>query len=84
MRNTLTITSKGQTTLPAAIRKKLGISKDGGVLNISFNERKGEIVITKPMGIEELSDRISKNIKPHTKPVLNVDEYYQAHRKIAQ
>ncbi len=80
MKNMLTITSKGQTTLPSIIRKKLGIPSTGGVLNITFNEQRGEVVITKPMSIEELSNKVSKNIKPHTKSVLNADEYYQANR----
>jgi bifunctional DNA-binding transcriptional regulator/antitoxin component of YhaV-PrlF toxin-antitoxin module len=80
MRNTLTITSKGQTTLPAAMRKKLGLSKSGGVLHIHLNEQTGEAVITKPMSIEQLSAHVSQNIKPNTKPVLDVDKYYQEHR----
>ncbi len=81
MRNTITITSKGQTTLPAAMRRKLGLDKTGGVLQISFNERKGELVISKPVSIAELSDRISRNIKPGTPPIANIDEYYQKNRK---
>ncbi|HJQ09181.1 MAG TPA: AbrB/MazE/SpoVT family DNA-binding domain-containing protein [Candidatus Saccharimonadales bacterium] len=80
MNKTITITSKGQTTLPAAIRHKLGISKSGGVLQISFNERKGELVIKKPVSVSELSERISRHIKPGTKPVENVGEYYQRSR----
>ena len=82
MNKTITITSKGQTTLPAAVRHKLGIGKAGGVLRISFNERKNELVIRKPISITELSERISKHIKPNTKPLENVDEYYQQKRKV--
>lgn len=81
VRNTITITSKGQTTLPAPMRRKLGLDKNGGVLQITFNERKGELVISKPMSVAELSVKISQHIKPGTKPVTNVDEYYQANRK---
>lgn len=81
MKKTITITSKGQTTLPAAIRHKLGVDKAGGVLQISFNERRGELVIKKPVSVAELSERISRHIKPGTKPVENVDEYYQKNRK---
>lgn len=82
MSNLITITRKGQTTLPAAIRRKLGVPDSGGVLQISFNERKNELVISKPVSIRELSEKISKYIKPGTKPVLNVDEYYQKHRRV--
>jgi bifunctional DNA-binding transcriptional regulator/antitoxin component of YhaV-PrlF toxin-antitoxin module len=81
MNKTITITSKGQTTLPAAIRHKLGVGKSGGVLQISFNERRGELVLKKPVSITELSERVSRHIKPGTKPVENVDEYYQTKRK---
>jgi bifunctional DNA-binding transcriptional regulator/antitoxin component of YhaV-PrlF toxin-antitoxin module len=81
MIRTITVTSKGQTTLPAAIRHKLGVDKSGGVLQIAFNEAKGELVITKPTSITELSERISRHIKPGTPPLENVDEYYQANRK---
>ncbi len=81
MKTIITITSKGQTTLPAAVRRKLGLAKTGGTLHLSFNEQRGEAVITKPMGIEELSNHITSFIKPGTKPVLNVDDYYQKHRK---
>ena len=80
MNNTITITSKGQTTLPASIRRKFGLDKAGGVLRINFNESKGELVISKPVSISELSERVSRHIKPGTNPVENVDEYYQKTR----
>lgn len=63
------------------MRRKLGLDKSGGVLRITFNERKGEIVISKPVSIAELSERISRHIKPGMKPVENVDEYYQKTRE---
>lgn len=82
MNRTITITSKSQTTLPAAIRHKMGLDKTGGVLQISFNERAGELVVTKPVGIAELSKKISRHIKPGTKPIEDVDAYYQQNRRI--
>jgi len=81
MNKLITITSKGQTTLPAKVRAKIGLSKAGGVLELNFNERTGEITITKPVSITELSQRISRHLKKVTKPLQNVDEYYQANRK---
>lgn len=82
MSDIITITSKGQTTLPVKIRRKLGLDKSGGVLRIIFNERKSELIISKPVSIAELSERVSRHIKPGTKPVDNVDAYYQTARKI--
>jgi bifunctional DNA-binding transcriptional regulator/antitoxin component of YhaV-PrlF toxin-antitoxin module len=81
MRNTITITSKGQTTLPAPMRRKLGLDKNGGILQVSFNERKGELIISKPVSVAELSSQISQHIKPGTKPLTDADDYYQANRK---
>ena len=38
-KDTITITSKGQATIPAPVRRKLGLDKDGGVLQIYFMSR---------------------------------------------
>lgn len=76
----MTVTSKGQTTIPASIRRKLGLDKAGGVLQVSFNEVKGELVVSKPLTIDELSKKLTDYIKPNTKPLTDVDAYYQANR----
>jgi AbrB family looped-hinge helix DNA binding protein len=81
MKTTLTITSKGQTTIPAPIRRKLGLDKTGGVLQISFNESKGELVVSKPLNIDKLSEKLSSYIKPGTKPLIDIDAFYQANRQ---
>lgn len=81
MKNAITITSKGQTTLPSAIRRKLGVPKQGGVLQITFDERRGELTIKRPLSVSELSSRVSKHIKPGTVPLREVDEYYQRNRQ---
>lgn len=80
MNKTITITSKGQTTIPAAIRRKLGLAQAGGVLQMSFNESRRELTITKPLGIDELSQHISSYIQPDTTPVTDVSDYYQRNR----
>ena len=80
MKDTITITSKGQTTIPAPIRNKLGLGKSGGVLRITFNESKEELIISKPLSIDALSSKISSYIKPNTQPLVDVDSYYQANR----
>lgn len=82
MKNTVTITSKGQTTIPAIYRRKLGIGKDGGILDIRYDDAKAELVIARPLGIDELSAKISSYIKPGTKPLQDVDAYYQKNRKM--
>ncbi len=80
MKTILTITSKGQTTIPAQVRRKLGLGKDGGKLQMHFNERKGELIISKPISIDDLSKKLSSYIKPNTEPLTNVDAFYQKNR----
>ncbi len=81
MKNTITITSKGQATIPASYRRKLGIGANGGTLDIRFDETRGELVITKPLSIDELSQKLSSYLKPQTKPLTNVDAYFQSNRE---
>lgn len=78
---TITITRKGQTTLPVALRRRLGLADSGGVLRARLNEDTGELIITKPPSANELSERLSRHIKPGTSPLLNVDDFYQSERE---
>ena len=80
MKDTITITSKGQTTIPAPVRRKLGLDKGGGVLQINFNENKNELVISKAISIDELSKKLTGYIKPGVKPLVDADAFYQANR----
>lgn len=77
----ITITSQGQATIPVAMRRKLGLAESGGVLLADFDERKKELVLSKPIDVVELSKRTSRHIKPGTVPILDVNEYYQAQRE---
>jgi AbrB family looped-hinge helix DNA binding protein len=80
MKNTVTVTSKGQTTIPAPIRRKLGLDRTGGVLEMNFNENKNELVISKAISVDELSKKLSGYIKPGVKPLMDADAFYQANR----
>jgi bifunctional DNA-binding transcriptional regulator/antitoxin component of YhaV-PrlF toxin-antitoxin module len=77
----ITVTRKGQTTLPVAIRRRLGLADSGGVLHAHLNEETGELIITKPPSVDELSERISRHIKSGTRPLLDVDDFYQSQRE---
>lgn len=77
----LTVTSKGQTTIPAAIRRKLGIGNTGDMLQIRFNEDEHELIISRPLSIDELSNKLSAYIKPDTTPLADTHAFYQANRK---
>ncbi|GAB3523641.1 AbrB/MazE/SpoVT family DNA-binding domain-containing protein [Arthrobacter monumenti] len=78
MKTILTISSKGQLTLPSAVRKSMGLKK-GDRLEASFDEDQQRITITPIAPIAELSARVSSYAK-RSKPVTDVDSYYQAHR----
>lgn len=80
MKTTLTITSKGQTTIPAPIRRKFGLAKAGGVLQMNFDEDKDELIISRPLSVDELSKKLSGYIKSDTEPLTEVDAFYQANR----
>lgn len=77
MKTVLTVTRKGQTTLPAAVRRKLGVGKNGGTLHISYNEAANELIISKPLTIDELAARVSSYIKPGTPPLMDASGFYQ-------
>jgi AbrB family looped-hinge helix DNA binding protein len=78
--NTITLTSKGQVTLPVEIRKQMRL-KEGDQLDVFYNPETQTLSVSKPMRAEDLSDKYGKLVRPRTKPVVNVDEYYQKHRQ---
>jgi bifunctional DNA-binding transcriptional regulator/antitoxin component of YhaV-PrlF toxin-antitoxin module len=82
MQNVITITSKGQTTLPANMRHKFGLGKAGGILQATFDDEKIAIIISRPTDATELSQRLSRYIKSNTRPLADVDSYYQANRTV--
>ncbi len=80
---TITLTSKGQVTLPVEMRRILNL-QDGDQLVISANQETRTLSLSKPMTIDELSEMVQgflKN-KKKVKPILNADEFYQSHRVI--
>ena len=68
MKNIITITSKRYMAIQVAILHKLGLDKD-------------ELVISKPLIIDELSKKLSSYIKPGIKPLTDVDTFYQSNKQ---
>lgn len=77
---TITLTSKGQVTLPAAARRALGL-KSSEKLDVDIDIEHQTLTLKRPMTLEKMTTNARKHLKPDTKPVENVDEYYQKHRK---
>lgn len=78
MKTIVSLSSKGQLTLPASIRASLGLQQ-GDRLEVSVDEGNGSITVSPVMDIEELSARVSSYAKKRV-PVTDVDAYYQQHR----
>lgn len=57
--NMVTVTSQGQITIPAKIRKAWGIDKSTK-LRVSFDENSRRMTIEKPMGLDELRQMARK------------------------
>lgn len=55
-----TLTSKGQATIPAPIRKKLGLKPGRKIL---FEERNNQILIKKTLSLSELQGSLKPKIK---------------------
>lgn len=76
---TVTITSQGQITIPASVRREIGV-KGGDKLSLSYNSFTRKLELEKPQSLDEIADRLTSLIKPGTKPVTNASKYYQKHR----
>lgn len=78
MKAIVTLSSKGQFTLPADVRTALGL-KQGDRLEVSLEESGQTFTVSRVPDLEELSARISGYAKRRA-PVTDVDSYYQEHR----
>jgi AbrB family looped-hinge helix DNA binding protein len=58
MRQNLLVSSRGQITLPASIRKRLGI-QSGGIVTI---EEKDNVVVLRPAAVVEIETFSDENI----------------------
>jgi len=79
MKAIVTLSSKGQLTLPAAVRAALGL-KQGDQLEVSVDESGRSLTVSPVPNLEALSARISGYAKRRT-PVTDVDAYYQENRR---
>lgn len=59
----ITMTSKGTFTMPAAVRKKLGVTKAGDKLQLTFHQKNGEVVIKKPADLRAMQKRNAALLK---------------------
>ncbi|MDP3208963.1 MAG: AbrB/MazE/SpoVT family DNA-binding domain-containing protein [Rhodoglobus sp.] len=81
MRAFMTLSSKGQLVIPAAMRDAIGL-KAGDRLDASLNDDGKTITIRRVPTLDEVVEVASALARrAGVDPLLNVDEYYQANRE---
>jgi bifunctional DNA-binding transcriptional regulator/antitoxin component of YhaV-PrlF toxin-antitoxin module len=73
---TITMTSKGQFTLPAGVRKAMALHKRGDKLVLDFSPASRQVVLSKPVSFEDIQAKAKRYITPGTKPLTDVDAHY--------
>jgi bifunctional DNA-binding transcriptional regulator/antitoxin component of YhaV-PrlF toxin-antitoxin module len=74
---TITMTSKGQFTMPTEVRRSLGLSDSVNKLKLVYNPETKQARIEKPMTFAEIRAIAQKYIKPGTKPLLDARKFYE-------
>ena len=81
MKDFVTVTSKGQVTLPAKMRKALGISKPGQKLQIQLDAQSNRLELRKPVELRDIQSLVRKHAKNPEAPVPeNIHEWYAEQR----
>ena len=73
---TITMTSKGQFTMPVALRKAFDLNVAGDKLKIKFNATTKQAKIEKPVTFDEIQALSRKYLKPGIQPLLDPRAFY--------
>lgn len=77
---TITMTSKGQFTMPVEVRKALGVSEKSNKLKIILNNKTNEASIKKPLDFDEISAIAKSYIKPGIEPLLDPRAFFETRK----
>jgi bifunctional DNA-binding transcriptional regulator/antitoxin component of YhaV-PrlF toxin-antitoxin module len=75
---TITMTSKGQFTLPAQVRKAMALRQQGDKLTLDFSPASQQVVLSKPVSVSDIQAKAKSYIKPGTTALTDVDAFYNA------
>jgi len=75
----VTLTSKGQVTIPVKVRRALGLGTSSR-LKVTFDTETQSLTMSKVLSPRELVARTSQLPRKDIPPVTDVDAYYQEHR----
>ena len=70
------MTSKGQITLPAHVRRAMDLQRQGDKLTLDFKPGSQQVVLSKPMSFTDIQARARQYRKPDTTPLADADAYY--------
>jgi bifunctional DNA-binding transcriptional regulator/antitoxin component of YhaV-PrlF toxin-antitoxin module len=73
---TITMTSKGQITLPAEVRKAMALQMRGDKLLLDFSPASQQVVLSRPVSFADIQANAKRYIKPGTAPLTDVDALY--------
>jgi len=72
---TITMSSRGQIVIPAAIRKKLAFN-EGDQFTYSYDESARTVTLEPVESWDEMTTRFTSWIKPGTPPLENTREFF--------
>ncbi|MFT3889091.1 MAG: AbrB/MazE/SpoVT family DNA-binding domain-containing protein [Arachnia sp.] len=78
MTTTVRLSSKGQLTLPAAVREELGLEQ-GDTLELALVD--GKVVLSPVGGFDDITADVMALISPDITPITDVSAYYTQHRR---
>jgi len=74
---TITVTSKGQFTMPIDVRRAFGITSKSRSLTLTYNPSTNQAKIEKPITFDQIQTIAKKYIKPGTSPLLDARKFYE-------
>lgn len=77
---TITMTSKGQFTMPVEVREALGVSKKSNKLKLVFDTKTKKAEIERPVSFDSISAKGQSYIKSGVKPLLDPRKYYESRK----
>lgn len=73
---TITMTSKGQFTLPIELRRQFGLTKAGDTLKVKPSANLDELILRRPPSFEEIQAKARRFMKPGIPPLLDPRAFY--------
>lgn len=70
------MTSKGQFTLPAHVRRAMTLEKRGDKLLLDFSPASKQVVLSRPVSFADIQTKAKSYIKQGTAPLTDVDAFY--------